>query len=122
MHNINPADLRTERLIGYEVLVSVFEYSVKTWLLHFQHRNPRKLPIGSFPHDSGRTGMCRILKEIRRNSSHYSSRLSAHPNDLSSEAHGATKRQQKISKKPARCSIYQIPGVTVVFVVLVFKV
>jgi hypothetical protein len=63
-------------------------------LPHFQHRNPRTLPIETFAHDSGRTlvraeyGYPKDLQtptvkeEIRRYSSQYSARLSAHPNGL----------------------------------------
>jgi hypothetical protein len=61
---------------------------------HFQHRNPRTLPIEGFAHDMDSPWYVpsavirRDLKtptakeEIRRYSSQYSVRLSAHPNDL----------------------------------------
>jgi hypothetical protein len=52
-----------------------------------------------------------VKSEIRRYSSQYSARLSAHPNT----------RQQAIVKTPAKRSAYQIPGVIVVFVILVLK-
>jgi hypothetical protein len=55
-----------------------------------------------------------VKEEIRRYSSQYGARLSAHPN-------WAT-RQQAINKTPAKWSAYQIPSVDVVFVILVFKV
>jgi hypothetical protein len=60
----------------------------------FQHRNPRTFPIESLTHDSERSLVCAeysyprdlqiptVKEEIRRYSSQYSTRLSAHPNDL----------------------------------------
>jgi hypothetical protein len=62
-----------------------------------------------------------VKEEIRRYSSQYSARLSTHPNDLIVNPHWAT-RQQAIAKTPAKWSAYQIPSVTVEFVILVFKV
>jgi hypothetical protein len=56
-----------------------------------------------------------LKEEIRRYSSQYSPRLSAHPNGL------VATRQQAIAKTPAKWSAYQIPSVIVVFVVLVWK-
>jgi hypothetical protein len=63
-----------------------------------------------------------VKAEMRRYSSQYSVRLSAHPN-ASSKPHGAT-RQQAIAKAPPKWSAYQIPSIIVVlvFVILVFKV
>jgi hypothetical protein len=58
-----------------------------------------------------------VIEEIHRYSSHYSDRLSAHPNDLI-----ANLKQQAIAKTPAKCSAYQIPSLIVVFVILVFRV
>jgi hypothetical protein len=68
---------------------------------HFQHRNPRTLPIKSFVHDSGlilaraKYGYPKgspntniylqtptAKEEICHYSSQYSARLNAHPNDL----------------------------------------
>jgi hypothetical protein len=59
---------------------------------HFQHRNSGTFPIESFAHDSGRTLVCAeycylkgyptVKEEIRRYSSQYRARLSAHTNDL----------------------------------------
>jgi hypothetical protein len=61
---------------------------------HFQHRNPRTLPIENLAHDSGRSlvhaymviqrdlQIPTVKEEIRRYSSQYSARLSAHLNDL----------------------------------------
>jgi hypothetical protein len=63
----------------------------------------------------------RVREEIRRYSSQYSARFSAHKRPCS-EPHGATRQQQAIAKTPAKWSAYQIPRVTVVFVVPVFKV
>jgi hypothetical protein len=42
-----------------------------------------------------------VKEEICRYSSQYSARLSAHPNDLIVNLHGAT-RQQAIAKTPAK--------------------
>jgi hypothetical protein len=42
-----------------------------------------------------------VKEEIRRYSSQYSARLSAHPNETNSEPHGTT-RQQTIAKTPAK--------------------
>jgi hypothetical protein len=61
---------------------------------HFQDTNSRTFLVKSFAHDSGRTLVCAeyeypegcpipmVKKEIRRYSSQYSARLSAHPNDI----------------------------------------
>jgi hypothetical protein len=50
---------------------------------HFQHRNPRALPIESFAHDSGRTLSEGISKhEQLKKKSAATARLSAHPNGL----------------------------------------
>jgi hypothetical protein len=61
---------------------------------HFQHRNSGTFPVESLAHDSGRTlavpnmvirrdlQIPTVKEEIRRYSSQYSARLSAHPNDL----------------------------------------
>jgi hypothetical protein len=60
---------------------------------HFQHRNPRMLPIESFVHDSRSTLVCpeysylkgsppTVKEEIHHYSSQDSAHLSAHPNDL----------------------------------------
>jgi hypothetical protein len=58
-----------------------------------------------------------VKEEIRRYSSQYSARLSAHPNGL---VVNLMERPDK--KAPAKWSAYQIPSVTVAFVVLVCKV
>jgi hypothetical protein len=60
-----------------------------------------------------------VKEEIRRYSSQYSARLSAHPNDLI-VTHGATRQQQAIAKPPGKWTAYQIPSAIVVFVILVF--
>jgi hypothetical protein len=57
----------------------------------------------------------RAKQEIRRYSSPQRT-----PNWPSSEPHGAI-RQQAIAETPAKWSAYQIPSVTIVFVVLVCK-
>jgi hypothetical protein len=57
-----------------------------------------------------------IKEEIRRYSSQYSARLSAHPNDLITNL-----IELQDNKTPAKWSAYQIPSVTVVFVILVLK-
>jgi hypothetical protein len=62
-----------------------------------------------------------VKEEIRRYSSQYSARLSAHPNVPNSKPHWVT-RQQAIEETPAKWSAYQIPSVILVSVVLVFKV
>jgi hypothetical protein len=58
-----------------------------------------------------------VKEEIRRYSSQYSARLSAHPNDLT-----VNLTELPDNKTPAKWSAYQIPSVIVVFVVLVYKV
>jgi hypothetical protein len=58
-----------------------------------------------------------VKKEIRPYSSQYSARHSTHPNDLI-----VNPKQQVIAKTSAKRSAYQIPSVTAVFVILVFKV
>jgi hypothetical protein len=57
-----------------------------------------------------------VKEEIHRYSSQYSVRLSAHPNDLI-----VNLIELPDNKTPAKWSAYQIPGVIVVFVILVFK-
>jgi hypothetical protein len=58
-----------------------------------------------------------VTEEIRRYSSQYSARLSAHPNGLV-----VNLTEQPDNKTPAKWSAYRIPSVTVVFVVLACKV
>jgi hypothetical protein len=58
-----------------------------------------------------------VKEEIRRYSSQHSARLSAHPNVLI-----VNLMEIPDNKTPAKLSAYQIPIVTVVFVILVFKV
>jgi hypothetical protein len=62
-----------------------------------------------------------VKEELHHYSSQYSARLSAHPNGLVVNLIEAT-RKQVIAKTPAKLSVYQIPSVIVVFVVLVCKV
>jgi hypothetical protein len=99
---------------------------------HFQHRNPRTLPVNSTAHDSEQTLVraeyrypkesphTTVKEEIRRYSSQYSARLSAHPNGL--VVNLIDLRQQAIAETPAKWSAYQIPSVIVVSVILVCKV
>jgi hypothetical protein len=63
-----------------------------------------------------------VKKEIRHYSSQYSARFSIHLSNLIVNLIELPDRQQAIEKTPAKCSAYQIPSVTVVFVILVFKV
>jgi hypothetical protein len=56
-----------------------------------------------------------VEEEIRRYSSQYSARLSAHPNDLIANL-------MELPENRRLRTVYQIPSVIVVFVVLVFKV
>jgi hypothetical protein len=58
-----------------------------------------------------------VKEEIRRYSSQYSARLSAHPNGLV-----VNLMEQPDNKTPAKLSSYRIPSVIVVFVALVCKV
>jgi hypothetical protein len=58
-----------------------------------------------------------VKEEIRRYSSQYSARLSAHPNGLV-----VNLNELPDNKSPAKRSAYQIVSVIVVFVVLVCKV
>jgi hypothetical protein len=58
-----------------------------------------------------------VKEEIRRYSSQYSARLSAHPNGLV-----VNLMELPDNKTPAKWSAYRIPSVIVVFVILVFKV
>jgi hypothetical protein len=58
-----------------------------------------------------------VKAEIRRYSSQYRARLSAHPNDLT-----VNLIELPDNKTPAKLSAYRIVSVTVVFVVLVCKV
>jgi hypothetical protein len=62
-----------------------------------------------------------VKEEIGRYSSKYSDHLKRTPNWPNSKPHGST-RQQAIAKTPAKWSAYQIPSVTVVSVILMFKV
>jgi hypothetical protein len=59
----------------------------------------------------------RVKEEIRRYSSQYIARLSAHPNGLV-----VNLIELPDNKTPAKCSTYRIVSVIVVFVVLVCKV
>jgi hypothetical protein len=58
-----------------------------------------------------------VKEEIRRYSSQYSARLSAHPNGLV-----VNLMKQPDNKTPAKWSAYRIVSVIVVFVILVCKV
>jgi hypothetical protein len=58
-----------------------------------------------------------VKEEIRRYSSQYSARLSAHTNDQL-----VNLIELPDNKTHAKWSVYQIPSVIVVFVILVFKV
>jgi hypothetical protein len=58
-----------------------------------------------------------VKEEIRRYSSQYSARLSAHPNGLI-----VNLMELPDNKTPAKWSVYQIPSVIVVFLILVFKI
>jgi hypothetical protein len=58
-----------------------------------------------------------VKEEIRRYSSQYRARLSAHPN-----APVVNLIELPDNKTPAKWSAYQIPTTIVVFVILVFKV
>jgi hypothetical protein len=60
-------------------------------------------------------------EEIRRYSSQYSARLSAHKKRANSKPYGVT-RKQAIAKTPAKRFTSQILSVIVVFVMLVFNV
>jgi hypothetical protein len=78
------------------ILKPIWTYGIQLWGygFHFQHRNSRTFPIESLAHYSGRTLALRntvirwdlhiptVKEEIRRKRSQYSTRLSAHPNDL----------------------------------------
>jgi hypothetical protein len=57
-----------------------------------------------------------VKEKIRRYSSQYSTRLSAHPNDLV-----VNLMEQPDNKTPAKWSAYRIPSVIVEFVVPVCK-
>jgi hypothetical protein len=99
------------------------------WLLGFQHRNSRTLPIESFAHDSERT-LVRAEYGYPKGSP-YSNSSSRNPSlqlsiqsspqrtskRPSSEHHWAT-RKLAIGKTPAKWSAYRIPSVIVVFVIL----
>jgi hypothetical protein len=80
--------LSNKILIYKTLLKPIWTYGIQ----HFQHRNSRTFPIESLAHDSGRTltntvirralQIPTVIEEIRRYSSQYSARLSAHPNGL----------------------------------------
>jgi hypothetical protein len=59
-----------------------------------------------------------VKVEIRRYSSQYSARFSAHPNDLKVNL----MELQAIAKTPAKSSAYQISNLIFSFVILLFKI
>jgi hypothetical protein len=63
-----------------------------------------------------------LKEEIRRYSSQYSARLSAHPNDLIVNLIEVPDNRRLRRHLPNKRSAYQIPSVIVVFKILVFNV